>query len=91
MSSEKNDRYLEISQKAIKKFRDKLLDLSNRNNLINLNFNPRSNKIIRIIDEMPDEVFKKLENNSKLKLISLPPSLDEPKDEKTEEFKKAYE
>ena len=61
MSSEKNDRYLEISQKAIKKFRDKLLDLSNRNNLINLNFNPRSNKIIRIIDEMPDEVFKKFQ------------------------------
>ena len=91
MSLESKDKYLEISQEAIRKFRDKLLDLSNRNNLINLNFNPRSNKIIRIIDEMPDEVFKKLENNSKLKLISLPPSLDEPKDEKTEEFKKVYE
>ena len=89
--SEKKDRFVELTQKAIKKFREKLLDISNRNNLINLNFNPRSNKVLRIIDEIPNSVFQKLNNNSKLKLVPLPPSSDDPKDEKTPEFKKVLE
>ena len=88
---DKKDRFVEITQKAIKKFRENLLDISNRNNLINLNFNPRSNKVLRIIDEIPNSVFQKLDNNAKLKLVSLPPSSDEPKDERTPEFKKALE
>ena len=37
--SKENDKFIEITQKAIKKFRESLLDISNRNNLINLNFN----------------------------------------------------
>ena len=91
MSETKKDRFVELTQKAIKKFREKLLDISNRNNLINLNFNPRSNKVLRIIDEIPNSVFQKLNNNSKLKLVPLPPSSDDPKDEKTPEFKKVLE
>ena len=90
-NQDKKDRFLEITQKAIKKFRENLLDISNRNNLINLNFNPRSNKVLRIIDEIPNSVFQKLDNNAKLKLVSLPPSSDEPKDERTPEFKKVLE
>ena len=88
---EEKDKFLELTQKAIKKFRENLLDISNRNNLINLNFNPRSNKVLRIIDEIPNSVFQKLANNSKLKLIPLPPSSDSPKDENTPEFKKVLE
>ena len=34
---EEKDKFLELTQKAIKKFRENLLDISNRNNLINLN------------------------------------------------------
>ena len=90
-NKEKKDKFVELTQKAIKKFRENLLDISNRNNLINLNFNPRSNKVLRIIDEIPDSVFQKLEKNSKLKLIPLPPSTDDPKDENTTEFKKVLE
>lgn len=82
--------FLEITQKAIKKYRESLLDISNRNNLINLNFNPRSNKVLRIIDELPDVTFQKLNNKIKLKLVSLPSSNDL-KDEKTSEFKKVLE
>ena len=55
--SEKKDKFVELTQKAIKKFREKLLDISNRNNLINLNFNPRLISL-RIIDEIPNSVFK---------------------------------
>ena len=60
---EEKDKFLELTQKAIKKFRENLLDISNRNNLINLNFNPRSNKVLRIIDEIQNSVFLKLANN----------------------------
>ena len=89
----KGDHYIEITQKAIAKYRENLLDISNRNNLINLNFNPRSNKVIRIIDELPNNIFNKLndEADKKLQLIALPPSEKEPKDEKTEIFKKTFE
>ena len=82
----KGDHYVEITQKAIAKYRENLLDISNRNNLINLNFNPRSNKVIRIIDELPNNIYQKLtdEADKRLQLIPLPPSEKEPKDEKTE-------
>ena len=85
------DKFIDLTQKAIKKYRDNLLDISNRNNLININFNPRFNKTLRIIDEIPDLIFQKLEKNTKLQLISLPPSSDNPKDEDTPEFKKIFE
>ena len=88
---EEKDRFLELTQKAIQTYREKLLDISNRNNLINLNFNPRSNRVLRIIDELPEAVFKKLSENHKLTLISLPASKNNPKDEETPEFKKTYE
>ena len=89
--SKENDKFIEITQKAIKKFRESLLDISNRNNLINLNFNSRSNRVLRIIDELPDTIFEKLNYNIQLKLISLPVSSSDPKDENTPEFKKCFE
>jgi len=85
------DKFIEITQKAIAKYRENLLDISNRNNLINLNFNPRSNKILRIIDELPNVIAKKLAEEKTLRLISLPPPEKEPKDEKTDLFKKTFE
>jgi len=97
MSSEKNkrnskeDKFIEITQKAIAKYRENLLDISNRNNLINLNFNPRSNKILRIIDELPNSIVKKLSEEKIFKLISLPAPEKEPKNEKTDLFKKTFE
>ena len=90
---DKEDKFLKVVQKAIEKYRENLLDISNRNNLINLNFNPRSNKVIRIIDELPNNIYQKLtdEADKRLQLIPLPPSEKEPKDEKTEIFKKTFE
>ena len=38
MGTTSKDQFLKITQKAIQKFRQNLLDISNRNNLINLNF-----------------------------------------------------
>ena len=86
MSKQKIDEFTKITQEAIARFREKLLDLSNRNNLINLSFNPRSNRNIRIIDELPNQIYQKLIDNIELEIISLP-SPKEYEDEQTEEFK----
>lgn len=47
----------ELTQKALLKVRQKLLDLSKRNRLLNFKETVRS---IRIIDELPDQVFSTL-------------------------------
>ena len=47
----------ELIQKALLKVRQKLLDLSKRNRLLNFKETARS---IRIVDELPDQVFKTL-------------------------------
>ena len=55
-----NDLVYKFVTVGIEKYRENLLDISNRNNLINLSFNPRSNKVLRIIDELPNTISKKL-------------------------------
>lgn len=80
------DKYTEITQAAIAKFREKLLDLTNRNNFINLSLQPRSNRNIRLIDELPDRIYQQLESGDKFELIPLPLPTDEPEEEQTEIF-----
>ena len=89
--SDQENYYLEVTQAAIAKFREKLLDLSNRNNLLNLSFNARSNRNIRIIDELPNNVFNQLHNNEEFELIPLPDPKNEYEDELTEDFLSALE
>ena len=91
MVNSNNIEFLEITQKSIEKFREKLLDLGNRNNLINLSFNPRSNKNIRVIDELPNKVYEQLKNNDEFSLIALPEPEGEPEDENTPEFIAAFD
>lgn len=84
--SDTRDEFLEITQAAISKFRERLLDLSNRNNFINLSLNPRSNRNIRLIDELPDRIYQQLDSGEEFELIPLPLPKDEPEDEQTDEF-----
>lgn len=51
------DNVAELTRNALLKVRQKLLDLSKRNRLLNFKETARS---IRIIDELPDQVFKTL-------------------------------
>lgn len=85
-ADQEKDPFLEFTQQAIAKYREKLLDLSNRNNFINLSLQPRSNRNIRIIDELPNKIYEQLENGDVFSLISLPQPEDEPADEQNEEF-----
>ncbi|MFZ6007551.1 MAG: DUF4011 domain-containing protein [Nitrospirota bacterium] len=52
----------ELTHKALLKVRQKLLDLSKRNRLLNFKETARS---IRIIDELPDQVYKTLVTDTK--------------------------
>jgi uncharacterized protein DUF4011 len=50
-----NENLSELTHKALLKVRQKLLDISKRNRLLNFKETARS---IRIINELPDQVFK---------------------------------
>ncbi len=69
------------------KMKERLLDLTRRNPLINTRFSERSHSHIRIVDELPEVIFKKIVDSS---MIFQPlPSIDEPlPDELTNKFKK---
>ena len=54
----------ELVEKAIADLRVKLLDLSLRNRLINFKFSETSKKFVRVIDELPDELFTRLTDES---------------------------
>ena len=70
------DRIQALVGDAIAKLRLKLLDLTNRNRLLNFKFSPTSRKFVRVIDEVPTILFEKLSGDSatnrKLYFASLP-------------------
>ncbi|MDR1872277.1 MAG: DUF4011 domain-containing protein [Deltaproteobacteria bacterium] len=73
----------------IDRLRRKLLDLSRSNPLISAKLNPRSNSLIRVVDERPEFLLKSLTSGANLTFKSLPPLEKEPEDEKTEPFLQA--
>ena len=75
-----------IIRQELNRFADKLLDLSKRNKMINSNFQLRSKVHFKIIDEIPDLLYRKLKEDMEFK--PLPPLDNEPTDENTHQFKK---
>jgi hypothetical protein len=80
------DLYDLIDQK-IEGLRPRLLDLSRRNPLVASKLTPRSNSHVRVVDELPDELFYNLCNNQLMRFVALPPLGDDPKDEETDIFR----
>jgi very-short-patch-repair endonuclease len=76
----------ELVKQKIDALRPKLLDLSRRNPLISVNLSPRSNSYVRVVDELPDVLFYKLNHNQQMRLLPLPPLEGDPKDEEAEAF-----
>ena len=77
----------ELNQE-IQKLADRIIDLSKRNRMINTKFSSRSKIHFRIIDEIPDLLYKKLSKGN-MEFIPLPPLDKEPPNENTPKFKKA--
>ncbi|PCH94954.1 MAG: hypothetical protein COB84_06845 [Rhodobacteraceae bacterium] len=76
----------EFVKEQVAELRMKLLDLTNRNALLNFRHSEKALTHIRIIDELPDFLFGEFIDGKKLKFKPLPEPDNEPHDEKTEEF-----
>ncbi len=76
---------------TIEKLRRKLLDLTTRNPLISFKHSARSRRHVRVIDELPDHLFARLEAGAALKFKSLGEETSEPEDEKTIQFRRALD
>lgn len=75
----------------VEHLRNRLLDSSRRNPLIQVPFRANSSSLIRFVDELPDDLAAKLAGQNAMRLVSLPP-IDEPlPDEQTDEFLTALE
>ena len=73
-------------RQVIQQYRTKLLDLTNRNPLINFRYSERSHSHIRIVDAIPERLFTKLINGDQLTFEALPDPELIPNDEKTPVF-----
>jgi very-short-patch-repair endonuclease len=58
----------QLIRDAIARLRLKLLDLTNRNRLLNFKFTDSSKKYVRVIDEIPGHLYDKLTSDSASKL-----------------------
>ncbi|MCC3862607.1 DUF4011 domain-containing protein [Pseudemcibacter aquimaris] len=85
----KNDEFLSLIRSKIENLRPKLLDLSRRNPLLSTRFSTRSNAIVRVVDELPGNVFDDISSGKSMRLSPLPALEDDPKDEQTREFQNA--
>ena len=70
---------------VIEDLRKKLLDFSTRNDLINLTHSDRSTKFIRVVDELPNQLYECLQKKS-MTFKPLPEVDEEPPDEQTDNF-----
>ena len=76
----------ELVEKTIESLRRRLLDLTNRNRLLNYKHSERSRTHIRIIDELSNVLYGRLEDSASLTFKALPEPEDEPKDEHSDRF-----
>lgn len=79
----------DLVKQKIHNLRPKLLDLSRRNPLLATKLTPRSNAHIRVVDELPEVLFYKLNNGQEMRFIALPEIEDDPRDEDTKAFRDA--
>lgn len=81
----------EVAKSRIADLRQRLLDLSNRNRLLNFKHSARSVRYVRIIDESAIDLFQQLQDDKSVELVPLPPLPDEPEDESSDAFREALE
>lgn len=83
--------FQDVVTARVEHLRNRLLDSSRRNPLIQVPFRANSSSLIRFVDELPDDLAARLAGQSPMRLVALPP-IDEPlPDEQTDEFLTALE
>jgi hypothetical protein len=81
----------EFVKKTIQQFREKLLDLSSRNPLLNFRHSERSRSHIRIVDEIPETLFQRLSASRQMTFLPLPYPELIPSDERLPLFERAFQ
>ena len=85
------DPHAEHIDAQIEDFRKQLLGMTLRNHLLHCPHGPRVQAQVRVIDELPDMVFERLEVGGEFSFLPLPEPRDQPDDEDSEEFLEALE
>ena len=85
------DPHAEHIDAQIGDFRKQLLGMTLRNHLLHCPHGPRVQAQVRVIDELPDMVFERLEVGGEFSFLPLPVPRDQPDDEDSEEFLEALE
>ncbi len=80
------DPYAEHIGGQIEEFRKQLLGMTLRNHLLNCPYGPRVLAQVRVVDELPDIVFERLEVGGDFTFLPLPEPRDQPDDEDNDEF-----
>ena len=75
----------------IAELRQQLLDLSNRNRLLNFKHTPNSGRYVRVVDESAPNLFDQVLADAKIELVPIPDPPDEPDDESTDDFRAALD
>ena len=76
-------------QAQIEEFRKQLLGMTLRNHLLNCSHGPGVQAQVRVVDELPDVVFERLEVGGEFTFLPLPEPRDRPDDEDSDEFVEA--
>ncbi len=80
--------FTKLISSRIETLRPKLLDFTRRNPLISTKFSDRSNSLVRIVDEIPEQLlFSIIEGE--MRIVPLPDLGTDPKDELVREFQSA--
>lgn len=79
------------AQVKIAELRQRLLDLSNRNRLINFKHTSRGGRQIRIVGEWLPKLYSIIDGDKAVEFVPLPPLPDTPEDEQKPEFVSALE
>jgi Protein of unknown function (DUF4011) len=84
-----NPAIAEMVREGVRKARDKLIDLSMRNGMLNFRHSETSARHVRIVDENLEFLVQTLASGESLHIISLPPVEQIPRDEDTDAFRAA--
>src|SRR3984893_14463097 len=79
----------EMVRQGIRKAREKLIDLSLRNGMLNYRHSESSSRHVRVVHQLPGAVVECLASEKSIDLLPLPPVETIPRDEDTDAFRAA--
>jgi hypothetical protein len=80
---------VEMVRQGILKAREKLIDLSLRNGMLNYRHSESSSRHVRVVHQLPSAVVQCLASEKSIDLVPLPPVETIPRDEDTDVFRAA--